>query len=142
MLDDTGDLIRNKGQEFGTITKRPRRVGWLDLVSARTGMQNQDINELSVTRLDILSGLPELKICVAYSWRGQRRLSVLPSDLPINECAPEYRTVPGWSENISGATSRDQLPPAAINYLRVIEEELGCPITHIGTGPAMGECID
>jgi adenylosuccinate synthase len=138
--DDLGDQLRIKGREFGTVTGRPRRVGWLDLVSARTGMQLQDINELSVTRLDILSGLPQLKVCTRYEYRG-RRLDVLPADVPITECQPVYIELPGWDQDITGATEISALPAQAIVYLRQIEQALGCPITHIGTGPAQNECI-
>jgi len=140
LFDDVGEGIRQKGHEFGTVSGRPRRVGWLDLVSSRTGMLNMDINELSVTRLDILSGQSELKVCVAYEYQG-RRLEVLPADVPIEECTPIYVTVAGWSEDIYGVTSLSQLPPAALEYLRAIQKALGCKITHVGTGPEVNQCI-
>ncbi|MBU0625364.1 adenylosuccinate synthetase [Patescibacteria group bacterium] len=140
LQDSTGDLLRQKGHEFGTVTGRPRRVGWLDLVSARTGMHNQDCNELAVTRLDILSGLPSLKICPAYDYQG-RKLTTLPAGVPIEQCQPDYVELPGWSQDISGVTNLTDLPSEAITYLTLIADELGYPVTHVGTGPAQNECI-
>ncbi len=138
--DAIGDLIRNKGHEFGTISGRPRRVGWLDLVSARTGMLTMDINELSVTRLDILSGIGPLKICVAYEYQG-RQLKTLPADVPIEKCTPLYIEIDGWDEDIYGATAIKQLSGTARSYLQAIQKELDCKVTHIGTGPEQGQRI-
>jgi adenylosuccinate synthase len=135
LFDATGDYLQDKGGEFGATTGRKRRCGWLDMVVLRESARLNGPTELAVTKLDVLSGLPELKICVAYEYRGQR------VDYPPQEqnamafVTPVYETLPGWSEDITTATSFSALPENARNYLKRMEELSGVPIGLISVGP-------
>ncbi len=135
--DETGERIRNVGHEFGTTTGRPRRCGWLDAVILRYATRVNGITELALTKLDILSGLPTLKIAVAYEING-RRTTEFPAEWGIEELAdarPVYEEWPGWTEELHNIRRREDLPLAARNYLSRIELLTGLPITCIGVGP-------
>jgi adenylosuccinate synthase len=137
--DAVGDRIRKVGAEFGSVTGRPRRTGWLDLPALRYAVSVNGLDGLALTKLDVLTGLDEIKVCVAYDTpAGQTR------DFPIDaldSAKPVYRTFRGWSEDLARARSLDELPAAAREYLRFVEEEAGCPLVLVSVGSRRDETI-
>ena len=141
LSDSVGEKLRKDGNEFGTTTGRPRRCGWLDLVVVKYAVRLSGIDALTVTKLDILSGHEELKVCVGYMYKG-KRIDDYPADISILENAePVYEKLKGWSEDISDARSIDDLPKAAQEYLDYISRYLGIPIGFVGVGPGRDELI-
>jgi adenylosuccinate synthase len=136
-LDDkVGQHLSKVGNEFGSTTGRARRCGWFDAVLARRAALMSGLTSLCVTKLDVLDGLPEIKICVGYRL-GNETLDgppLLASALP--DCKPVYETVPGWREPSAGATAYRQLPQAARDYLVRLEDLVGVPIDIVSTGPS------
>ena len=133
--DEVGEHLVTVGREFGTTTGRRRRCGWLDLVPLRQATRVNSTSSLMLNKLDILTGLPELKVCVAYRIDGQTT-DDWPSDAAALERAePVYRTFSGWTEDLRKATSIDALPKAARQYMAAIEERAGTPITIVSVGP-------
>jgi len=135
MNDASGKHMAEKGQEFGSTTGRPRRTGWFDAVVVRHAVRIGGVTGLAVTKLDVLDGLPEIRLCVAYECNG-KRLESIPADATALEgCKPVYETLPGWSESTFGATSFDQIPAAARALLARIEEVCECRVSMLSTGP-------
>ncbi|PZQ26282.1 MAG: adenylosuccinate synthase [Stenotrophomonas acidaminiphila] len=133
--DDVGQGIRDRGQEYGASTGRPRRCGWMDIVALKRAVAINGISGLCITKLDVLDGMKTLKICIAYEYRG-KRTEYAPLDAGgWEECTPVYLEFPGWDENTHGITEWDKLPPAARAYLRALEELSGCPLAIVSTGP-------
>ena len=131
----------NPWDEFGTTTGRPRRCGWLDLVLLRYAVRVNGLTELVLTKMDVLSGLDEVRLCVAYEAGGQRHeeLPLGPADLaPFR---PVYETMPGWTEDLSGARSLADLPAAARHYVQRIEELTGVPVSLISVGPERKQIV-
>lgn len=140
--NETGDFIRNAGGEFGTVTGRPRRCGWLDTVILRFAVRINGLTELAMNKLDTLSGLKELQVCVAYERNGEI-LKHFPADIrELAECKPVYETLSGWDEDISGAKSFDELPAAAKRYIEFVEEKIGCKISMVGVGAGRNQTLD
>lgn len=142
---ELGNRLRGSGEnpwdEFGTTTGRPRRCGWLDGVMLRYSARINDLTDVCITKLDILTGLEELAICVAYDYKG-RRLEHLPSEAEVlAECRPVYETLPGWQEDITGVRRFEDLPPAAQAYVRRVEELADAPATYISVGPGREQTI-
>jgi adenylosuccinate synthase len=131
--DALGERIRNQGGEFGSVTGRPRRTGWLDLPGLRYAARVNGLDSLAVTKLDVLSGLDELKLCVAYD-TPHGRTTELPLDA-FESAKPVYETVPGWPSSIREARTLDALPDTARAYLVRIEEAVGVPIDLVSVGP-------
>ena len=130
-----GHHLSTVGQERGTVTGRPRRCGWLDAALLKRSMIINGISGLCITKLDVLDGLPEIKVCVGYELRG-RRLDILPLDADdIVACVPIYDTFPGWSESTFGITDWDKLPLNARRYLERVQGFIGAPIDMVSTGP-------
>ena len=141
LKDDIGDRLRKIGDEFGSVTGRPRRCGWLDGVVLRYAARVNGLSGLALTKLDVLSGLPELKLCTAYSLRGVQTED-FPSDVDeLAEVSPVYETLPGWDERLAGARSFEQLPAAARAYVRRVEEVAGVPVVCVSVGADRGETI-
>jgi adenylosuccinate synthase len=143
LLDQVGDRIRDVGGEYGTTTGRPRRCGWLDLVILRYAARVNGLDELALTKLDVLSGLETLKVAVAYE-RGAEHIETFPAEFGIESLAewrPVYEKLPGWSEDITGTRSLDDLPPAAREYVARVAEHVGVPITLVGVGPGREQTI-
>jgi adenylosuccinate synthase len=137
LLDETGERIRRVGYEYGTTTGRPRRCGWLDAVILRYAAQVNGLTELAVTKLDVLSGLPALRIAVAYELDGER-VTDFPAEWGsevLARCRPVYEELPGWSAEIGTVRERAALPAEARAYLERIETLTGVPVTFIGVGP-------
>ena len=141
LLDETGELIRQTGEEFGTTTGRPRRCGWFDAVAARHAVRINGFDCLALTRLDILDNLPRLRICVAYDLDGQR-LEELPArtDL-LARCRPIYEDLPGWQAPSTAAETWDDLPTNARKYAARIQELLGVELGLVGIGQSRDQSI-
>jgi len=135
LFDDTGDYLQSKGGEFGATTGRKRRCGWLDLVVLRESARLNGPTELAVTKLDVLSGLKELKICVAYDYKGQRVDYPPQEENAMAHVTPVFETLPGWDEDISGVTVWSKLPANAIKYLERMEELSGVKVGLVSVGP-------
>jgi len=134
-VDNAGKHMAERGHEFGATTGRPRRTGWFDGIVVQHAVRINGVTGLAITKIDVLDGLAEVKLCVGYEKDGER-LESIPADCKALEaCAPVYETLPGWSENTFGATSLDQLPENAKVLLKRIEEICECPITMLSTGP-------
>lgn len=141
LFDEIGDQIQEKGAEFGATTGRKRRCGWLDTVLLRNSARLNGLTGLVITKLDILSGLPELQICTQYDYQGKRVFD-FPSDLKLLEaCKPVYETLPGWSQDITKIHKFEDLPENAKRYLSRIEELTETPIDIISVGPGREETI-
>lgn len=137
-----GERIRTRGREYGTTTGRPRRCGWLDLVAVRYAAMICGADALACTLLDVLSGLDELRICIAYRRPdGERIDRFLPDAEDLEGLEPIYETLPGWIEEIEEAPDRESLPGNARRYLDRIEEIVGCPIELIGVGPERNQTL-
>ncbi|MEO8460637.1 MAG: adenylosuccinate synthase [Dokdonella sp.] len=141
-LDDaTGELLRMNGNEFGASTGRPRRCGWIDLVALKRAVQINAINGLAITKLDVLDGMPTIKLSIAYEYRGKRReLAPLDAD-GWAECKPVYLEFPGWDQPTSGVREWNKLPAAARAYLRAVEELSGCHLALVATGADRDDTI-
>lgn len=132
---DIAHYIRERGHEYGTVTGRPRRVGWLDAVVLNHTRRVSGIDYLALMLFDVLSGLDTLKICVAYELDG-RRIETMPPTIPqFQRCKPIYVEMPGWKEDITGIHSFDELPEAAKNYVRKIEELTRIKVAVLSVGP-------
>ncbi|QIZ78655.1 adenylosuccinate synthase [Ferrimonas lipolytica] len=140
--DEVGNHLGVKGHEFGATTGRKRRTGWFDAVAMRRAVQINGITGFCLTKLDVLDGLEELKICTGYQMPNGELVTVPPMDAEGYEAAvPVYESMPGWSDNTFGATARDQLPQAALDYIARIEELLEVPVDIISTGPDRNETM-
>ena len=141
-LDDAdGQRLGERGHEFGTTTGRKRRCGWFDAVLVRQTCATSGVNGIALTKLDVLDGFDELKICVAYELNGQR-LDHLPTAADQQaRCVPVYETIPGWKESTEGARSWADLPANAIKYVRRIEELIDCPAALVSTSPEREDTI-
>jgi len=141
LTDETGDYIQERGKEFGATTGRRRRCGWLDLVVVRDSARLNGLNSFAITKLDILTGLETLKICVGYELDG-KRVDHRPASLKkMALCIPVYKELPGWQEDIRGAKKLDQLPAQARAYVEAIEEITEVPVSIISVGPGREETI-
>lgn len=139
--DETGDYIQEQGKEFGATTGRRRRCGWLDLVVVRDSVRLNGLDSLAITKLDVLTGLKSLKICVGYEIDGER-VDQRPASLKrMAACKPLYEELPGWQDNISGAREVDQLPEEARAYIKAIENITEIPASIISVGPGREETI-
>jgi len=139
--NETGQYIREKGNEFGTTTGRPRRCGWFDAVPVAYSITIGGIDEVALMHLDTLSGLEELKICRAYKINGQEITFFPANEARLSQAQPIYETVPGWSEDLTEVNNFEDLPANAQNYVRRIEEHIGKPITFVGVGPKRSQTI-
>ncbi len=132
--DSIGDTIRETGHEYGTVTGRPRRVGWFDTVVVRHARRVSGITGLSLNSLDVLTGLDTVKICTGYKFRGEI-ISHYPASLKqLAECEAVYEEMPGWSEDITGAKTLDDLPETTRNYVNRVSELTGIPIAIFSVG--------
>jgi adenylosuccinate synthase len=139
--NETGQLIRDKGNEYGTTTGRPRRCGWFDAVAVAYSCAISAIEEIALMHLDTLSGMDELKLCKAYKIEGKETKFFPANSAKLYGSKCIYETVPGWEEDISGVKDFDDLPLNARNYVTLIEELVGRPVTIIGVGPKRSQTI-
>lgn len=134
-----GKKLQEQGHEFGATTGRPRRTGWLDLVATKFALNLNGVTSLNVTKLDVLQGLPEIKVCIGYELAG-RKITAFPASLEtLLKVKPIYKVFPGFHANIAKVRKIAQLPRAARNYLQFIEKFLGQPIKFVGVGPRREE---
>jgi adenylosuccinate synthase len=140
-LNDVGRRLGERGREFGTVTGRPRRCGWFDAVLVRQTAKTSGIKGLALTKLDVLDGLPEIKVCVGYKLDG-RQIDYLPASSSAQaRVEPVYETVEGWPGETAGARSWADLPAQAIKYVRRIEELVDCPVALLSTSPEREDTI-
>ncbi|MFQ6093125.1 MAG: adenylosuccinate synthase [bacterium] len=135
------DMIRRNGSEFGSTTGRPRRCGWLDFVALRHSVWINGIDHLAITRLDVLDGLEELKVCTAYRLTGQTITDTFPPTEVLQRCEPVYESLPGWKTKTEGMQDYEQLPQEAKEYVSLISETLKVPIAIISTGESRDSTI-
>ncbi len=141
LTDATGQLLGERGHEFGTVTGRKRRCGWFDAVMVKQAVTVGGITGIALTKLDVLDGLKELKICIGYDINGQH-YDYLPAASELQAAAkPKYETIEGWADSTRGARSWAQLPAQAIKYIRRIEELIGCPVALLSTSPDREDTI-
>ena len=140
-VNEIGDRIRNIAHEFGTVTGRPRRVGWLDARAVRYAAALNSFDYLAITRLDILDELEEIKVCVGYEYE-RKPVKEYPADLKfLSKVTPVYKTYKGWKEKISAIRDYDRLPARCKEYLADISKEIGVPIGIVSVGPSREETI-
>ncbi len=141
LFDETGKTIAERGHEFGTVTGRARRCGWFDAVLVRQAVKVSGMDGIALTKLDVLDGFDEVKVCVGYELDGER-IDRLPAGQGAQErVKPIYETMPGWKESTYGARSWNDLPAQAVKYIRHIEELIECPITLVSTSPEREDTI-
>ena len=132
--------LREAGAEYGAATGRPRRVAWMDIVATRYGTKLQGATALALTKLDVLSYLTEIPVCVAYKLHGET-IERFPYTPDLYDCEPVYEVLPGWNCDISGVRKYEDLPKAARDYIEFIEKRVGCPIPYVSVGPGRDELI-
>jgi adenylosuccinate synthase len=134
-----GDRLREAGLEFGAVTGRPRRCGWLDIPALRHATRINGLSGLAITKVDVLTGMEDIQLCVAYERKGQR-LEDPPYDR-LEDVTPVYETFPGWTESISGCTALHELPRNALRYICAIEDLVGCKAWLVSVGPDRKQTI-
>ena len=139
--NEVGDFLIEKGAEYGVVTGRKRRCGWLDLVSLKYSVRVNSLTELFITKLDVLSGLNELKLNVAYEINGSEVTDFPRQQRVLYDGKPIYKTFDGWEEDITGTTSFEELPKEAKEYVNFIEDFIKVPITFISVGPERNQNI-
>ncbi|NDV12209.1 adenylosuccinate synthase [Crenobacter caeni] len=139
--NEIGEFLAKRGNEFGSVTGRPRRCGWFDAAALKRSIQINGVSGLCVTKLDVMDGLEEIKLCVGYMLDGEQ-VDILPfgSDA-VEKCVPVYETMPGWTESTFGTKTWDALPANAKAYLNRIAEVCGAPVAIVSTGPDREETI-
>jgi adenylosuccinate synthase len=140
-LDAVGEHLQKVGAEFGSTTGRPRRCGWLDLVVLKESARLNGLTGLAITKLDVLSSLNPVRLCVAYELDGRPRDAMPPTLPELERCRPVFEDLPGWSEDITGVRRFEDLPLNTRNYLKRVEELAGVPIQLVSVGPDREETI-
>ncbi|MGZ4600806.1 MAG: adenylosuccinate synthase [Oryzihumus sp.] len=140
--DEMGDRLRDVGAEFGTTTGRPRRCGWVDAVVGRYATRVNGVTDFVVTKLDVLTGLETIPVCVAYDVNGVRHDEMPVSQSDFHHAVPVYEELPGWSEDISGCRTFEDLPVNAQRYIERLEELIGARISTVGVGPGREATIE
>lgn len=135
LFDDIGDTIQKTGSEFGATTGRKRRCGWLDMVVLKNAARLNSLSGLAITKLDVLDGLDEIKICIGYEHNGNTIQDFPPEIKTLQECSPVYESHPGWKQDISSITKFEELPENTKKYLARIEQLSGVPVKIISVGP-------
>jgi adenylosuccinate synthase len=136
-----GEHLRKRGNEFGTVTGRPRRTGWLDLAVLRTSTMLNGIDAIALTKLDVLDDFAEIPVCTSYNVHGERWKTFPAFAVAHHDYQPEYLTMKGWQRSTVGITRFDDLPQEAKDYVHFIEEAIGCAATIVSTGPRREETI-
>ena len=142
LFDDIGAGLAKRGHEFGSVTGRARRCGWFDAAALKRSIQVNGISGMCITKLDVMDGIEEIKICTGYQLPDGSKTDILPFGADAVEgCTPIYETMPGWSESTFGVKEFDKLPANAKAYLKRIEEVCGAPVAIVSTGPDREETI-
>ncbi len=140
-INETGQMLAKRGNEFGSVTGRPRRCGWFDAAALRRSIQINGVTGLCITKLDVLDGLPQIELCVGYQ-SPSGRIDVLPFGADaVAQCVPIYETMPGWTDTTEGVRDWAKLPKAAQRYLERLSEVVGAPIAMVSTGPDRDDTI-
>ena len=141
LLEETGEKMRQEGNEFGSTTGRPRRCGWFDAVVLRYAVRINGLTGVAITKLDVLDDFDTIKICTGYLCNG-KQVAEIPATLDVfAACEPVYEEMPGWKTPISGVRSFDALPENAKKYVQRLEELIGCEIVMVSVGPRRDETI-
>jgi adenylosuccinate synthase len=140
--DEVGDALVERGHEFGTNTGRRRRTGWFDAVMLRQAARVNSLTEVALTKLDVLDGFDTLKVCVAYEADGKRHSHMPYHQSVLHKVKPVYEELPGWNTDLSSATSLDDLPAAAHDYVEYLAAQIGVPIRLVGVGPGRTQFVD
>jgi len=141
LTDDVGVSLRELGHEYGTTTGRQRRCGWLDLVALRYAVQVNGMTGLALTKLDVLNQMDEIKVCVAYTYRGERLDDMPAYQAAFRDVEPVYQTLSGWKTDLTGATDVKDLPLEARNYVHFIETQVMVPVVLVSVGPRREQTI-
>ena len=139
---EAGARMQEVGQEFGTTTGRRRRCGWFDAVLLRYAARINGLTDLFLTKLDVLSGLPEVKLCVAYRYEGKSYEDLPPHQSIIHKAEPVYEAMPGWPEGLDEVRSFDALPSAARDYVERIAGTAGVPVRAVSVGPSREQTME
>ncbi|MDE5072830.1 MAG: adenylosuccinate synthase [Trichodesmium sp. St16_bin4-tuft] len=139
--DEIGDLLCDRGAEFGTTTGRKRRCGWFDAVIGRYAVRINGMDCMAITKLDVLDGLEEIKVCVAYDMEGKRCEDFPGSAIQLSKCKPIYKTLPGWKESTVDCRNLEDLPKQALDYLRFLAELMNVPIAIVSLGASRHQTI-
>jgi adenylosuccinate synthase len=139
--DDIGQQLRDKGKEYGAVTGRPRRCGWLDLPLLRYSVMINGISWLVITKLDVLDEQPEISVCTAYKVNGKKSAEIPAQSSGYDKLEPVYARMPGWRSSTLGVTQYDKLPAKAREYLAFLEKEAGARIGMVSTGPDRDQTI-
>ncbi len=142
LLDESGEFLRKTGAEYGTTTGRPRRCGWMDTVVGRYATRVNGVTDFLVTKLDVLTGLEQVPVCVAYDVGGVRFDEMPMSQSDFHHAKPIYENLPGWSEDITACRTFEELPANAQAYILRVEKLIGSRISAIGVGPGRDEIIE
>jgi adenylosuccinate synthase len=134
LFDEIGQGIRDRGHEYGSVTKRPRRTGWLDLPALKYAVMINGVTELLMMKADVLSGEKTIKVCTAYNYQGQQ-IDHLPFDYSPELLTPVYTELPGWNEDLTGVKSPEELPSSLHSYIEFIEKYIGVPVSVVSVGP-------
>ncbi|MFT4037407.1 MAG: adenylosuccinate synthase [Thermomicrobiales bacterium] len=141
LLDATGDLIRERGHEYGTTTGRPRRTGWFDAVAARYVAQLNGVSEIALTLLDVFDVFESIEVCVAYEFDGER-IDTVPARIEeLSRVKPIFARLDGWRTSTVDARTAEELPREAREYIAFLEEQVGAPISMVGVGPAREQLV-
>jgi len=136
-----GEILQENGNEFGATTGRPRRCGWLDLVMLRYSFRINGVSKIAVTKLDVLDGFDEIRVCVGYKYKGKTLAEFVPDLQILENCRPVYKEIPGWQKSTKGITDFKKLPDRAKRYLDFITQKLKTPILIISTGNKRDQTI-
>ena len=142
LTDEIGDLLVDRGHEFGTNTGRRRRTGWFDAVMMRQAVRLNGLSELAVTKLDVLDTLETLKVCVAYEADGERFHHPPYHQSVLHKVTPIYEELPGWCTDLTGVTERSQLPKEALDYVAFLADQVGVQVGLVGVGPGREQFLD
>src|SRR5690606_22129320 len=140
LFDEVGEKMAKVGNEFGAVTGRPRRCGWLDLVALKYAVAVNGVTQLMMMKSDVLSGFKTLKICTAYNYKGQT-INHLPYNIEPENVTPVYIEMKGWKEDLTKMRETDKLPQELIDYIEFLEKELEVPIKLVSVGPDRTQTI-
>ncbi len=138
-INETGDLLRKAGNEYGSTTGRPRRCGWLDLVALKYAIMINGVNEMIMMKPDVLDTFETIRICTGYKING-KTTTTFPFEIS-DQVIPVYTELPGWNVPLNGIRTSEEFPEGLINYIRFIEKETGVPLTHVSVGPGREQTV-
>jgi len=141
LKDETGEIIRKNGFEYGSTTGRPRRCGWLDLVALKYSIMINGINSLALTKIDVLSSFSEIKVCVKYQIDGNETTEFPSDSIILDNAKPIYQVLPGWNKSLAGINAYENLPSETKEYIKFIEDYLQIPVNIISTSPERTDTI-